>query len=367
MNFQIAFTLVLNFEFIILKMVKQTILGVLVACLVFSSCKKKVVVLPLKSTGPLSVEGFVVEPHSESENIEVPGSLLPVEETQIRPETSGRIVQLNIQEGAFVKKGSLLAKLFDQDLQAQLKKLLVQLDISTRTMERQRDLLAINGISQQDFDLSALAVDNLKADIETTRISISKTEIRAPYDGKLGLRNVSVGAYVSPSDLLTSVRQVSQLKLEFAVPEKYAKDISPGYTVRFRVDGGEKDHVASVIATEGNVDQVTRTLKIKAIVKESHVELVPGIFAKVNLQLGQNLKALMVPTQAVIPLARSKQIILLRKDSAQFLNVETGIRDSVFVQIVSGVKAGDTVITSGLMAIRPRVKIKITKLHRYNH
>ncbi len=194
-------------------MFKRFILGIFIASLLLAACKKKVVVTAARNMGPLSVEGFVVEAHSESENIEVPGSLLPVEETQIRPETSGRIVQLNIQEGTPVKKGSLLVKLFDQDLQAQLKKLQVQRDISNRTVERQRDLLAINGISQQDFDLSALAVDNLKADIETTQISISKTEIRAPYDGKLGLRNVSFGAYVSPSDILTSIRQVSQLKI----------------------------------------------------------------------------------------------------------------------------------------------------------
>jgi len=346
-------------------MLKRFAVGILVATLLVSACKKKAVVMTSKNAGPLSVEGFVVEPHSESENIEVPGSLLPVEETQIRPETSGRIVHLNIQEGAAVKKGSLLAKLFDQDLQAQIKKLQVQLDISNRTVERQRDLLAINGISQQDFDLSALAVDNLMADIETTRISISKTEIRAPYDGKLGLRNVSVGTYVSPSDILTNIRQVSQLKLEFSIPEKYAKDISPGYVVRFRVDGGEQEHKASVIATEGNVDQVTRTLKIKSIVKENHPELVPGLFAKVNLQLGRSANALMVPTQAVIPLARSKQIILLRKDSVKFLTVETGIRDSVFVQILKGLKAGDTIVTTGLMAIRPKSKLKITKVSHY--
>ncbi len=344
----------------------KTFTAFLVSILLVTACKQKAKVIAAKSGGPLLVEGFVVEAHTESENIEVPGSLLPVEETQIRPEVTGRVVMLNIQEGASVKKGALLVKLFDQDLQAQLKKLQVQLDISNRTVERQRDLLAINGISQQDFDLSALAVDNLKADIETTKISISKTEIRAPYDGKLGLRNVSLGSYVSPSDLLTSVRQVSQLKLEFSIPEKYAKNIAPGYIVKFRVDGGEEDHRATVVATEGNVDQVTRTLKIKSIVNENNAELIPGIFAKVNLQLGRNEKALMVPSQAVIPLARSKQIILLRKDSVRFLTVETGIRDSVFVQIVKGLKAGDTVITTGLMAIRPKSKLKITKVNRYN-
>lgn len=348
-------------------MLKKLSLLIFVFVIFMTGCKKKKVVANnARQSGPISAEGFVVESHAESENIEVPGSLLPVEETQIRPEVTGRIVQLNIMEGTRVQKGSLLVKLFDQDLQAQLKKLQVQLDISNRTVERQRDLLAINGISQQDFDLSALAVDNLKADIQSTQIAISKTEIRAPYDGKLGLRNVSFGAYVSPTDILTSIRQVDQLKLEFSVPEKYAKDIGVGYVIKFRVDGGEKDHQATVIATEGNVDQVTRTLKIRAIVKENHAELVPGIFAKVNLQLGRQANALMVPSQAVIPLARSKQIILFRKDSAQFLTIVTGIRDSVFVQVVKGLKIGDTVVTTGLMSIRPKTKIKITKVNRYN-
>src|SRR5258708_35831434 len=127
-----------------------------------TACKRKsVVVNAARKAGRVLAEGFVVEPRTESENVEVPGSLLPVEETQIRPEVTGRIVLLNFQEGSMVYKGSLLVKLFDQDLQAQLKKLQVQLDISKRTVERQKDLLAINGISQQDFDLSALAVDNL--------------------------------------------------------------------------------------------------------------------------------------------------------------------------------------------------------------
>jgi len=310
-------------------------------------------------------EGFIVQPRAESENIEVPGSLLPVEETQIRPEVNGRIVQLDIEEGKVVKKGMLLAKLFDQDLQAQLKKLQVQLSISQRQAERQKELLAINGISQQDYDLSVLAVDNLKADIETTKISISKTEIRSPFDGKLGLRFVSLGAYVSPSDILTSVRQVTQLKLDFSIPEKYAKEMAPGYIVKFRVDGGTQDHLAKVIATEGNVDQVTRTLRIKGLVEETSSELLPGVFARVNLQLGKINNALMVPTQAIIPQARSKQILLLRKDSVRFLQVDTGIRDSVYVQILSGLKPGDTVVTTALMSIRPKSKIKITKLNVY--
>ncbi len=317
-----------------------------------------------RQKGPIGVEGFLVQPRIVSENVEVPGTLLPVEETQIRPEVSGRVVTLNVPEGTVVPQGFLLAKLFDQDLQAQLRKLQIQLQISEKTVERQKELLAINGISQQDFDLSSLSVDNLKADIQTTRIQISKTEIRAPYEGKIGLRNVSLGAYISANDIITTLRQVNQLKLEFSIPEKYAKYISKGYEVKFKVDGGNKAHEAKVLATEGNVEQTTRTLKVRALVQKLDRELVPGLFAKVNLQLGRDLEALMVPTQSVIPKARNKQVIVLRRDSALFVTVQTGIRDSSFIQITSGLTKGDTVITTGLMAIRPNSKVKVLKVNR---
>lgn len=340
--------------------------GVAVLALV-SGCKTKkeqVQSAGQRARAPITVEGFVVTPSKVSEDVEVSGTLLPSETTTIKSEVSGRVTQLNFKEGTIVPKGFMLVKLFDQDLQAQLKKLQVQLDIAEKQVERQRELLAINGISQQDFDLSALNVDNLKADIQTTRISISKTEIRAPYEGQIGLRNVSLGAYLSSSDIITTLRDINTLKLEFSIPEKYAKNMSVGYTVKFRVDGGKKDHKASVIATEGNVDPNTRTLKIRALVNEDDKELVPGVFAKVNLQLGQDNTALMVPTQCIIPQARNKQVIIFRRDSAIFRIVETGLRDSAYIQVARGLKPGDTVITTGLMAVRPSAKIKISKVNR---
>lgn len=312
--------------------------------------------------GPSEVDGFIVRPQSVSDKIEVPGSLLPSEQTQIKAEVSGRVVQLNFKEGTTVEKGALLVKLFDGDLQNQLKKLEIQLQIAEKTQERQRELLKINGISQQDFDLAMLNVQTLSVDIEATKIAISKTEIRAPYRGQVGLRNISLGTYISPSDIITTLRQVSELKLEFSIPEKYAKEINKGNKVLFKVDGGTQFHTATVIATENSVEQTTRTLRVRAIVNRNHAELVPGIFASVNLLLGKNNNALMVPTQAVIPSARNKQVIVLRKDVAEFVTVETGIRDSVFVQIVSGIKAGDTIVTSGLMVVRPNSKVKVMRV-----
>ena len=315
-----------------------------------------------RQTGPVQADAFIVSQQSISEKIEVPGSLLPAEQTQIKSEVSGRIVQLNIQEGSVVSKGALLVKLFDGDLQTQLKKLEVQLQIAKKTQERQGELLKISGISQQEYDLVELNVQTLNVDIEATKIAIAKTEIRAPYAGQVGLRTVSLGTYIAPADVITTLRQVNELKLEFSIPEKYAKEIQKGDKVSFRVDGGSVTHQAVVIATENSVEQSTRTLRVKALVKNNHPELVPGIFARVNLQLGQDDRALLVPTQSVIPNARNKQVILLKKDSAVFTVVETGIRDSAFVQIVSGLKAGDTVITSGLMVIRPNAKVKVTQI-----
>lgn len=341
------------------------IVGLVLMVLVIGSCNDKKPQQnggPGRSQGPLSVDGFVVSERTISENIEVPGSLLPFEETQIRAEVGGRIVKLNINEGSVVEKGTLMVKLFDEDLQALLRKLEVQLKIKEKSEERSSELLKIQGISQQDYDLSALDVENLRADIQSTKIAISKTEIRAPYTGRVGLRSVSLGAYIAPNDIIAVLRQVDKLKLEFSIPEKYAKEISANYNVRFVVDGGTGAHNAKVIATENSVDQNTRTLKVRALVDEEHPELIPGVFAKVNLQLGKNDKALMIPTQSVIPTARNKQVIVVRRDSAFYAVVETGIRDSVFVQITNGVKPGDTVVTTGLMAIRPNSKIKIAKL-----
>ena len=173
---------------------------------------------------PLTVEVQVIKPTLINETIEVSGSLLANETTEIHPEISGRLVQLNIAEGRMVGKGTLLAKIYDGDLQAQLKKLQVQLDIAKTNEERSAQLLKIQGISKADYDASLLNVNNIKADMAITRANITKTEIRAPFSGKLGLKLVSPGAFVTPATVLTTISQVSQLKLQFSIPEKYGSN-----------------------------------------------------------------------------------------------------------------------------------------------
>jgi len=310
----------------------------------------------------LGVEAMIVKPSSIDDQVEVSGTLMAFESTEIRPEVTGRIVALNIHEGSSVKKGTVLVKLFDADLQAGLNKLEVQLQIAEKTEERQKELLKISGISQQDYDLSLLQVNNLKADIELTRVNIGKTEIRAPFDGRIGLRNVSEGAYVSPLTLLTTISQVNQLKIEFSIPEKYSSQVTNGATLDFTIDGTDKIFSATVSATESKVEENSRSLRVRAVVKGQDKFLVPGTFARVKFILDKNSQALMVPTQAIIPQARNKQLIIYRGGKADFETVTTGVRDSSNVQVLTGIQAGDTVITTGLLFLKQDAPVQLTKI-----
>ena len=331
------------------------------------SCKQKKKtpeVMTVRSVNlPVQVEAFIVRTRPLSENIDVPGTLLPYETTEIRPEISGRIVDLNIPEGRVVQQGTMLVKLFDGDLQARLKKLEVQLSIAQKTVERQKALLEINGISQQEYDLSQLEANNLNADIELVKVDIGKTRITAPYTGKVGLKNISLGAYVTPTNILTTISQVNDLKLEFTVPEKYSENMKRGKEVVFNITGVDKDFKATIMATESGIEANTRTLKVRALVKGRHDQLVSGGFAKVSLNLGNTGEPLVIPTQAIIPQAREKKVVLYKNGQPDFKVVTTGIRDSTFVQILDGLNEGDTIITTGLLAIRPDSKITLTKVN----
>jgi len=340
--------------------------GVVWVSLLILSCgeKSKAPQAPAgpQKSGPLPVEAMVISTNPISETISVTGTLLPYESTEIRPEISGRMTFLNIREGGEVRKGELLAKIFDGDLQAQLKKLRVQLQIAQKTEERQKELLKISGISQQDYDLSLLAVNNLNADIELTRVNIAKTEVRAPYAGRLGLKNVSPGAYISPTQVLTTISQMRPLKLEFSIPEKYSSQLSTGMPIRFTVDGSDAEYKASVSAKQSSVDLNTRNLTVRAVVKDADGRLVPGSFAKVGIILGRNDRAIMVPSQAILPVARGKQVVVYNGGSVVFRNVLTGVRDSANVQILDGLSEGDTLLTTGLLFLRPDSKVKLSKV-----
>jgi membrane fusion protein (multidrug efflux system) len=322
--------------------------------------KKDVSVGAARSAGPPPVfEAVVAQSFQVNRDIQTPGSILPNESTDIHAEISGRVIAINFKEGAFVQQGALLVKLFDSDLQAQLQKLQVQLKIAETTAGRQQELLQINGTSQQDVDNAVLTVSNTKADIELMKVNIGKTEIRAPYAGRIGLRYVSLGAYVSPVTTITNLSQVNVLKVEFSVPEKYAGFMKPGNAVQLKTDGSSKLYTATVTASQNTIYQDTRNLAVRAIITNPDAQIRPGAFVQVNVNMGNNQPAIMVPTQAVIPSTRYKKVIIGRGGKAVFQNIETGIRDSSRVEIVTGIKAGDTIITNGLLTIKEGMPLKV--------
>ncbi len=311
---------------------------------------------------PVAVDLIVTKPQVLIDDIEVPGSLLANESTEIRPEVSGKLVQLNVKEGSFVSQGALLAKLYDGDLQAQKRKLDIQLKIAEQTEARQAQLLKIQGISQQDYDLSLLQVHNLKADIDIINEGIRKTEIRAPFNGRLGFKNISPGAFVTPSNILCTVSQVNQLKLQFTIPEKYSSEIKHGQSIDFTVDGSDKTFHATVSATEVYIEENTRSLSVRSMVKTSDPVLVPGAFAKVKIQLGKNNNAIMIPNVAIVPVGRKKQVFLFDNGKAAATEVTTGVRNADNTEVITGLKLGDSVITTGLLFLKPGSDVKISKI-----
>jgi len=314
--------------------------------------------------GELSVQGYIIYPTVLHSSIEVAGTLLPFEETEIHPEVLGKVTFLSIKEGAHVSKGTLLARLFDGDLQAQLQKLSVQLKVAEKTQERQEELLKIGGISQQDYDLSVLDVSSIKADMEVLKASIDKTIIRAPFDGKLGFKNISIGAFITPTTIITTIRQDTKLKLEFSIAERFTPAVKLGNVISFTTEASNEKYQAKIYATESGITTENRSLKVHALVENIDKNITAGSFAKVLFDMGDNDKAVMVPTQAIIPEARDKKVIVYNGGLADFKTVTTGTRDSARVEILSGLSIGDTVITTGLLSIKPGSKINLSSLNK---
>lgn len=314
-------------------------------------------------TPPVSkVDAYVVKTSSLSDNLELPGSLIANESTPINPEISGRLVYLNATEGKTVGKGTLIAKIYDGDLTAQLNKLQIQARVQQQTAKRYEELLKIQGVSQQEYDLAKLDISNLQADMAIIRSNIMRTEIRAPFSGTLGLKQISPGAYVTPATVITTIRQNSQLKLDYSLPERYSNKLKTGQLISFTAEGSDKVYNAKILATESGVNEENRSLSIRAVVTNNDGRLLPGQFVKVQTNFDPDPNAIMIPSQAVIPQARGKQVAVYHNGIASFVDVETGVRDSASVQITSGLKVGDTIITTGLMSLKPKGKVQLGKV-----
>jgi membrane fusion protein, multidrug efflux system len=315
------------------------------------------------ASGPTSVNAYVVVPKVIANAVVATGSLVANELVDIYPEIAGRIVQLNIREGQPVAQGSLLVKVYDGDLQAQLQKFRVVEENARRTEARNKQLLERGGISQQEYDIIVTNLKGALADIDLTKASLRRTEIRAPFSGVIGIRNVSPGAVVTPQTLITRLQQLNPMKLDFTVPERYSSAVKTGERISFTVEGSLAGYTGQIYAIEPDVDVATRSLRIRARVANTGRDLRPGAFAKVNLTFREE-KALTIPSQALLPQTRGKQVVVVRNGKATYVDVETGIRDNNNIQITKGLAVGDTVVTTGLLFVKKDAPVKVVKINQ---
>lgn len=310
----------------------------------------------------LNVSGYLIKPQDLSEFVRGNGTLRPDEEVDMSFETSGKIVSIKFTEGTRVKKGELLAKINDRPLQAQLQKLHAQKKLTESKEYRQRTLLDKDAISQESYDQIVTELQTIEADINLIEARISETELRAPFDGIIGLRYLSEGAYANSATKIAKLIKISPLKVEFSIPEKYASEIKIGYPVTFNVDGSDTDYKATVYAVDPKIDVETRTIVLRALYPNRNEELKSGRYASITLRMSQISNAIAIPSEALIPEMEGEKVFVFRSGKAHSIKVNTGLRTESQIQITSGLNFGDTLLVTGILQLRDELPIVLDTL-----
>jgi len=307
-------------------------------------------------------DGFVIKEAILENNIKTVGTIIANEEVEIRSEISKKISGIHFKEGTYVGRGRTLFTLDNSDLYARLRKFELQEDLLIKKMERNDQLREKGLLPMEDYEIAVNELEQVRADIDILLIDISKTSIRAPISGIVGLREVSRGSYVSPTSPLTTIQDVSRVKIDFSIPERYISAFKIGQKIKFRVDGIDEEYEGEVYAYEPKVEGNTRSLLIRAIASNEGRKLLPGTFANVTLNLENIEDAILIPTQAVIPKLKGHDVYVVRGGKAAQVEVQIGMRTEDKVQILSGLAPGDTVIITNILRLKPNADVKIEKV-----
>lgn len=312
----------------------------------------------------ISVKAHIIRPETVDNKVLTTGTILANEEVELKSEVAGKITKILFNEGSYVNKGDLLVKINDADLQAQLRRAESKVKLAEEKEFRQRQLRDGNLISQEEYDNTVSELNVNKADYDLIKAQIDKTEIRAPFSGTIGLRSVSEGSYLTTATVIATFQNLNIIKVDFSIPEKYSTSVKKGDELDFRISGSATVFKAKIYAIEPKIDPGTRTLKIRAICNSNYSELIPGAFANVELSLKKINDAILVPSVAIVPELKGQKVYLYKNGVVAQQNVEIGIREETSIQIVSGLNAGDTVITSGILQIKPMSKVTISEFDK---
>jgi membrane fusion protein (multidrug efflux system) len=308
---------------------------------------------------PIAVDAIVVSETNYANNIEISGSIEANENVEIRSEVSGIVDKIYFIEGTYVSKGQVLIKVNDIELRAQLSQAVTKQNLASENERRANLLLKKEAISQEEYDIASAEYRSLKAQTQLIKAQIAKTTIKAPFSGKIGLRNISPGTFVTPSNLITKLVSADQLKISFSIPEKYATEVKNNTPIQFTIPNNSEKYTAKIYAIEPEIETATRTLKIRAIAKNPNGKLLAGTFATIELPLKNIKGAFQIPSEAVVPVQDGKVVFIANNGKAKEIKIETIARTDKDVIVIQGIKSGDTILTSGVMALKDEADIKV--------
>lgn len=314
---------------------------------------------PKGKSKSMNVNGIVATPETFDNNLSLSGSIEANEQVEIRSEVSGIVEGIYFQEGSNVSKGQVLFKVNDLELRAQLRQTSTREGLASENERRAKLLLQKEAISQEEYDLARADLKSAQAQSQLIKAQIAKTSVRAPFSGKIGLRSISPGTYITPAILVAKLVNTGKLKITFSIPEKYANQVKTNTYLTFKVAGSDDKYTAKVYAIEPEVAVATRTLQVRAIAENTSGKLLPGTFADVELPLDIIKDAIVVPTEAVIPVQNGKKVFISSNGQAKEVMIETATRTDASILVLSGLKAGDTVITSGVMSLKNEIPVKV--------
>lgn len=319
-----------------------------------------------RSAREIAVEGYIAEAHESGKTFTAMATLEPLNNVQLTAAASGKLTNLYAKDGAQVQKGTLLAKIDDSELRAQLKQAESNQQLAQQKFDRVKTLFEKDGATKADMETAEASLKSAEASVELIKAQIAKTEVRAPFAGKLGFVNVSVGAWLTTGTSIASLSEVKKLKAKFALPQRYASTLKVGDAVDVKDEERNVSKSGKVKALEAALSESSRTRQVLVEVDNGGNELLAGSYAKVNVTMQTGMaKSIPIPAEAFTLDKDGAYVFVATGGKAKIKHVETGLRTPIAVDVTGGLDEGDTVITSGLISLREGASVRIREI-RHN-
>ena len=310
---------------------------------------------------PIVVETHTVQTRALADDVSAVGSLVSNESVVLRPEVSGRIETIRFRDGETVRRGAVLVELDSAVERAELQQARANLTLAESNFRRTQDLFGRKFVSQSSLDDARAKLEVARAGLALAQARLARMQIRAPFDGVVGIRSVSPGDFVKDGDALINLEDIATLKLDFRLPELYLDRVRPGQALELSSDvlPGEI-HTATVEAIDPLVDAQGRAVRLRASLVNPEMRLRPGVFARVRLILAERAEVPVVPEAALVPAPGNTQFVYRVEDGkVQRVSVTTGQRRDAMVEVVDGLAPGAVVVTAGQLKLRDGAAVKV--------